>query len=91
MLLPHKPNEPIYFGCRFKPFVKQGYMSGGAGYVLSKEAVRRFVVVRISSSLEYQSMLTFENLCRKVFKIPQDVQRVIVVLKMWKWENAWKQ
>uniref|UniRef100_A0A914VVJ1 Glycoprotein-N-acetylgalactosamine 3-beta-galactosyltransferase 1 n=1 Tax=Plectus sambesii TaxID=2011161 RepID=A0A914VVJ1_9BILA len=43
MLLPHKPTEPIYFGCKFKPFVKQGYMSGGAGYILSREAVRRFV------------------------------------------------
>ncbi|KRT84392.1 hypothetical protein AMK59_1919 [Oryctes borbonicus] len=43
MLFPHSPNEAIYYGCRFKPFVKQGYMSGGAGYVLSKEAVRRFV------------------------------------------------
>uniref|UniRef100_A0A8C6UJP7 N-acetylgalactosaminide beta-1,3-galactosyltransferase n=1 Tax=Neogobius melanostomus TaxID=47308 RepID=A0A8C6UJP7_9GOBI len=34
---------PIYFGRRFKPYTKQGYMSGGAGYVLSKEALRRFV------------------------------------------------
>lgn len=43
MLMTHSPSEPIYFGCRFKPFVKQGYMSGGAGYVLSREAVKRFV------------------------------------------------
>lgn len=35
--------EPMYFGRRFKPYIKQGYMSGGAGYVLSKEALRRFV------------------------------------------------
>lgn len=35
--------QPIYFGKRFKPYAKQGYMSGGAGYVLSKEALRRFV------------------------------------------------
>ncbi|XP_054084235.1 glycoprotein-N-acetylgalactosamine 3-beta-galactosyltransferase 1 isoform X2 [Zeugodacus cucurbitae] len=43
LLYPYSPETPIYFGCKFKPFVKQGYMSGGAGYVLSKEAVRRFV------------------------------------------------
>lgn len=39
----YSSEEPIYFGKRFKPYVKQGYMSGGAGYVLSKEALRRFV------------------------------------------------
>ncbi|XP_047424673.1 glycoprotein-N-acetylgalactosamine 3-beta-galactosyltransferase 1-A isoform X3 [Mugil cephalus] len=39
----HTPEEPVYFGKRFKPYTKQGYMSGGAGYVLSKEALRRFV------------------------------------------------
>nr|CAD7198588.1 unnamed protein product [Timema douglasi] len=43
MLSEYSPMSPIYFGCRFKPFVKQGYMSGGAGYVLSKAAVVRFV------------------------------------------------
>ncbi|XP_029590941.1 glycoprotein-N-acetylgalactosamine 3-beta-galactosyltransferase 1 isoform X2 [Salmo trutta] len=37
------PEKPVYFGRRFHPFVQQGYMSGGAGYVLSKEAVRRFI------------------------------------------------
>ncbi|XP_055302817.1 glycoprotein-N-acetylgalactosamine 3-beta-galactosyltransferase 1 isoform X2 [Sitodiplosis mosellana] len=43
MLYPYSPTFPIYMGCKFKTFVKQGYMSGGAGYVLSKEAVKRFV------------------------------------------------
>ncbi|XP_061080830.1 glycoprotein-N-acetylgalactosamine 3-beta-galactosyltransferase 1 [Conger conger] len=43
LLSKHDPERPIYFGRRFRPFVPQGYMSGGAGYVLSKEALRRFV------------------------------------------------
>lgn len=41
-LYPYSPEMPIYFGCKLKPYVKQGYMSGGSGYVLSREAVRRF-------------------------------------------------
>ncbi|XP_066474029.1 glycoprotein-N-acetylgalactosamine 3-beta-galactosyltransferase 1-A-like [Tiliqua scincoides] len=43
LLSNYTPDRPIYFGKRFRPFAKQGYMSGGAGYVLSKEALRRFV------------------------------------------------
>lgn len=31
MLQSQKSNDPIYFGYKFKPIVKQGYMSGGAG------------------------------------------------------------
>lgn len=40
-LYAYSPDMPIYFGCKLKPYVKQGYMSG-SGYVLSREAVRRF-------------------------------------------------
>ncbi|NXR06168.1 C1GTA galactosyltransferase, partial [Semnornis frantzii] len=43
LLATRSPQLPLYFGKRFRPFVPQGYMSGGAGYVLSKEALRRFV------------------------------------------------
>ena len=36
MLLPYNPEEPLYFGSRFKMIVKNGYMSGGAGYILTR-------------------------------------------------------
>ncbi|XP_045197871.2 glycoprotein-N-acetylgalactosamine 3-beta-galactosyltransferase 1-like isoform X2 [Mercenaria mercenaria] len=34
--------DPIYFGHHFKVIVEQGYFSGGSGFVVSKEALRRF-------------------------------------------------
>nr|XP_033795346.1 glycoprotein-N-acetylgalactosamine 3-beta-galactosyltransferase 1-B-like [Geotrypetes seraphini]XP_033795347.1 glycoprotein-N-acetylgalactosamine 3-beta-galactosyltransferase 1-B-like [Geotrypetes seraphini]XP_033795348.1 glycoprotein-N-acetylgalactosamine 3-beta-galactosyltransferase 1-B-like [Geotrypetes seraphini] len=43
LLSSYTPDQPIYFGKHFKIYVKQGYMSGGAGYILSKEALKRFV------------------------------------------------
>ena len=43
MLSAYNTSDPTYFGCRFELFVKEGYMAGGAGYVLSREALKRFV------------------------------------------------
>ena len=42
LLSEYSPNDPIYFGYPFKVLVRQGYFSGGAGYVLSREALKRF-------------------------------------------------
>ncbi|XP_059148646.1 glycoprotein-N-acetylgalactosamine 3-beta-galactosyltransferase 1-like [Physella acuta] len=42
LLLNEDPTQPVYFGQRFKPYVKQGFAGGGSGYVLSKEALRRY-------------------------------------------------
>ena len=43
LLSHYNSSSPIHFGRRFRPYAPEGYMSGGAGYVLSREAVRRFV------------------------------------------------
>lgn len=37
-------SKPMYYGHHFKPYLLSGYMSGGAGYVMSKEALKRLVV-----------------------------------------------
>ncbi|XP_065092560.1 glycoprotein-N-acetylgalactosamine 3-beta-galactosyltransferase 1-like [Ochlerotatus camptorhynchus] len=44
-LYPYSPGFPIFFGSKFRypEYVNQGYFSGGAGYVLSREALKRFV------------------------------------------------
>lgn len=47
MLYQYNARAPIYLGSKFKDYSKQGRMSGGAGYILSKEAVRRFVKIGI--------------------------------------------
>ena len=52
-LAKHDHREPIYFGHKFAPFVGQGYMSGGSGYVLSQEALRRLVEQGLSKKLEH--------------------------------------
>ncbi|KAB7506759.1 Glycoprotein-N-acetylgalactosamine 3-beta-galactosyltransferase 1 [Armadillidium nasatum] len=43
-------SDPVYFGVKFKMFVKQGFMSGGGGYVFSKEALHRVVTEGFNSN-----------------------------------------
>ncbi|CAD6193852.1 unnamed protein product [Caenorhabditis auriculariae] len=37
------PKKPYYLGYVLKPYFRRGYNGGGAGYILSREAVRRFI------------------------------------------------
>ncbi|GAV08327.1 hypothetical protein RvY_18039 [Ramazzottius varieornatus] len=39
----YAPKQPLYFGHHFKTIAPEGYMSGGAGYLLSQAALRNFV------------------------------------------------
>ncbi|XP_042894124.1 glycoprotein-N-acetylgalactosamine 3-beta-galactosyltransferase 1-like [Penaeus japonicus] len=41
LLRAYDTNDPVYFGQHYK--TKSGYNSGGGGYVLGREAVRRFI------------------------------------------------
>ncbi|KAL5277677.1 C1GALT1.2 family protein [Megaselia abdita] len=49
MLYQYDPLSPLYLGCNLKSSFKQGYMSGGPGYILSKEALKRLVTIGIPS------------------------------------------
>ena len=40
MLSEYNSSQPIWFGCEFKVIVRDGYMSGGAGYVLSRGRIK---------------------------------------------------
>ena len=42
LLMNYSRNQAIFFGYHFNMFLKQGYFSGGGGYVISREALRRF-------------------------------------------------
>ena len=41
LLSMHSPSEPIYFGHPLKTSHNEEFISGGAGYVISKEALKR--------------------------------------------------
>uniref|UniRef100_A0A182JNX8 Glycoprotein-N-acetylgalactosamine 3-beta-galactosyltransferase 1 n=1 Tax=Anopheles christyi TaxID=43041 RepID=A0A182JNX8_9DIPT len=63
-LYPYSPQLPIYFGSKFRypEYVKQGYFSGGAGYVLSREAVRRFYEQALGDEQHCSSAYDTEDL-----------------------------
>lgn len=51
----YKPDTAIYFGHKFKPYVKQGYMSGGGGYVVSRTGIKQLVDIAFKDSKKCKS------------------------------------
>ncbi|XP_047476333.1 glycoprotein-N-acetylgalactosamine 3-beta-galactosyltransferase 1-like isoform X2 [Penaeus chinensis] len=49
MLCSYDPKYPIYFGSKFRRFYKEGFLGGGSGYVLSREATRKLVEEAMSN------------------------------------------
>ena len=41
----YNTSDPMWFGYKFDKYVRQGFFSGGAGYILSKEALKRFAKI----------------------------------------------
>lgn len=42
LLAAYMPSDPIWFGYKINDTTRQGYFAGGAGYVLSRDAIVRF-------------------------------------------------
>ncbi|CAN7995570.1 unnamed protein product, partial [Ixodes hexagonus] len=66
-LLDKDPSSAAYYGCRFRAYMKQGYMSGGSGYVLSREALRVLVERGLRNPVP-------SSRCRHSFKGAEDVE-----------------
>ncbi|XP_073841346.1 glycoprotein-N-acetylgalactosamine 3-beta-galactosyltransferase 1-like [Musca autumnalis] len=57
----YSPDIPIYFGCKFNRYIRQGYMSGGAGYVMSKRALEKFATEAYDNSRRCKYMTIAED------------------------------
>ncbi|XP_030571198.1 glycoprotein-N-acetylgalactosamine 3-beta-galactosyltransferase 1-like [Drosophila novamexicana] len=49
-LYPYDPEAAVFFGHRFRTTYPHGYMSGGAGYVLSRDALRRLNLFALNNT-----------------------------------------
>ena len=62
MLKDVDPKAPVFYGARYDwQGFKDGYMSGGSGYVLSKEALRRFIQDGLPDSSKCEPRDEFKN------------------------------
>jgi hypothetical protein len=77
LLSPFNASTPLYLGSKFKP--EGGYMGGGSGYILTKEAITRFVEIGLNfkhSEIGNNSAtknISSQQLCKKGHEGPEDI------------------
>lgn len=67
MLSSHDPSNPLILGFKYKGY----FMSGGSGYVMTKEAVRRFATAVLDD--EKYGAIRNKTTCPAGHKGPEDV------------------
>ncbi|CAH1778270.1 unnamed protein product [Owenia fusiformis] len=63
-------SEPVMYGHHFVPYLPGGYLSGGAGYVISKEALRRYAEEGLHST------------CRMIENAEEDIETANCLSKL---------
>jgi glycoprotein-N-acetylgalactosamine 3-beta-galactosyltransferase len=65
---------PLHLGFKYEhPKVQHGFMSGGSGYVLTKEAIRLFVEVFLEKPKELKDNFTTGSQCVLDHQGPEDL------------------
>jgi glycoprotein-N-acetylgalactosamine 3-beta-galactosyltransferase len=78
LLSPLNASTPLYLGFKFK--AQGGYMSGGSGYILTKEAITRFVEIGLNfKHSEFgnnyaTNNISSQQLCEKGHQGDEDVR-----------------
>ncbi|XP_037779936.1 glycoprotein-N-acetylgalactosamine 3-beta-galactosyltransferase 1-like [Penaeus monodon] len=72
MLSNYDPEFPVYFGSRLRLFYKEGILGGGSGYVMSREATRKFV----------EKALPDKSICKQSEQGLEDVELAGCLLKI---------
>ena len=75
LLSSYDSSMPLHLGFKYgNPAIRQGFMSGGSGYMLTKEAIRRFVEIALRPEQNKLNRLTKNNsLCVSGEQGPEDL------------------